>query len=518
MNTAASENSEPAPPMRDRGIRLLLLASVFTIATCGLIYELIAGTIASYLLGDSVMQFSTVIGVYLFAMGIGSWLSRYVEKNLIGTFIQVEFLIALFGGSAAALLFGLFAYVGSFRVLLYALVLLIGTLVGLEIPLLLRLLKDRLQFKDLVSKVFTFDYIGALLASLLFPLILVPYLGLARSGFFFGMLNGAVGLVALWALWDQVPRARLLRFNGLAVIAVLGVGFANSDRIVSWSETEAYGENVIYAKSSSYQRITLTRRGDDLRLYLNGNLQFSSRDEYRYHESLVHPGLSRLPHARRVLVLGGGDGLAVREVLRYPHVESVTLVDLDPAMTQLFSTQELLTELNGDALRSPKVRVINSDAFTWLKENSEMFDFIVVDFPDPSNFTIGKLYTTAFYQRARSALAQDGAIVIQSTSPFVARKSFWCIDETLRACGFVTEPYHTNVPSFGEWGYILASPRPLGDEYRLPAELRFLDREHLAQLSHFPPDMARIAVDVNRLNNQALVRYFEAEWAHYAQQ
>ena len=188
--------------MRDRGIRFLLLASVFTIATCGLIYELIAGTIASYLLGDSVTQFSTVIGVYLFAMGIGAWLSRYVEKNLLGIFIQVEFLIALFGGSAAAVLFGLFAHVSSFRVLLYALVLLIGTLVGLEIPLLLRILKDRLQFKDLIAKVFTFDYIGALLASLLFPLLLVPYCGLARSGFLFGILNAAVGLIALWALWE----------------------------------------------------------------------------------------------------------------------------------------------------------------------------------------------------------------------------------------------------------------------------------------------------------------------------
>lgn len=502
--------------MRDRGIRFLLLASVFTIASCGLIYELIAGTIASYLLGDSVTQFSTVIGVYLFAMGIGAWLSRYVEKNLLGVFIQVEFLIALFGGSAAAILFGLFAHVSSFRVLLYALVLLIGTLVGLEIPLLLRILKDRLQFKDLIAKVFTFDYIGALLASLLFPLLLVPYCGLARSGFLFGILNGAVGLIALWALWEQVPRARLLQTSGLAVILLLAAGFVYSERIVSWSEAAAYGEDVIYSESTSLQRITLTRRADDLRLYLNGNLQFSSRDEYRYHESLVHPGLARLPHARRVLVLGGGDGLAIREILRYPQIESITLVDLDPAMTRLFSTQEMLTDLNRHALTNPKVRVHNADAFTWLKENREVFDFIVADFPDPSNFTLGKLYTTAFYQRARTALAQNGAMAVQCTSPFVARKSFWCIDETLRACGLLTEPYHANVPSFGEWGFILASPRPLEGDWRLPPGLRFLDAKNVADLSRFPPDMQRVPVEVNRLNNQALVRYFDAEWARYS--
>jgi len=504
--------------MHDRGHRLLLLASVFTIATCGLIYELIAGTIASYLLGDSVLQFSTVIGVYLFAMGIGSWLSRYVEKNLLGVFIQVEFLIALFGGSAAAGLFALFAYVSSFRVLLYAIVLIIGTLVGLEIPLLLRILEGRLHFKDLISKVFTFDYIGALLASLLFPLVLVPYCGVARSGFLFGILNGVVGLIALWALWDQVPRARLLRFSGLAVLALLITGFAFSERIMTWSEAAAYGEDVIFAKSTPYQRITITRREDDMRLYLNGNLQFSTRDEYRYHESLIHPGLSRLPHARHVLVLGGGDGLAVREILRYPQIESVTLVDLDPAMTRLFSTQEMLTALNRGALTAPRVHLINGDAFTWLRANRDVFDFIVADFPDPSNFSIGKLYSTAFYQRAKTALAENGAMVIQCTSPFVARKSFWCIDETLHACGLVTEPYHAYVPSFGEWGYILASPHPLSRDFELPGGLRFLDQGNLAALFEFPPDMARVPAEINRLNNQALVRYFEVEWARYSRQ
>ena len=501
--------------MTDRATRLLLFASVFTIATCGLIYELIASTLASYLLGDSVTQFSTVIGVYLFSMGIGSWLSKYVGRDLLGFFIKVELLIALFGGFAAAILFTLFAYVSSFRVVLYGIILLLGTLVGVEIPLLLRILKDRLHFKELVARVFTFDYIGALLASLLFPLILVPHLGLVRSSFLFGILNGIVGLLALWALWSDVPRAALLRNAGLAVLAVLAAGFAGSERILAWSEQAAYSETVIHARSTPYQRIAITRHDDDMRLYLNGNLQFSSRDEYRYHEALVHPGLARLPHARRVLVLGGGDGLAVREILRYPQVESITLVDLDPAMTQLFSRNEMLTRLNDRALLSPKVRVINADAFTWLADNKESFDFIVADFPDPSNFSIGKLYTTAFFARVRPGLAQDGAFVVQCTSPFVARKSFWCIDETLRASGFITEPYHCYVPSFGEWGYILAARRPLLGELRLPASLRFLTPENFHPLFEFPPDMARLPVEVNRLNNQALVRYFEQEWARY---
>lgn len=504
--------------MGNRGIRLLLLASVFTIATCGLVYELIAGTIASYLLGDSVTQFSTVIGVYLFAMGIGSWISRYIEKDLLGAFIQVEFLIAFFGGISAALFFVLFPFLSSFRVLLYAVVMLIGILVGLEIPLLLRMLSGQLALKDLISKVFTFDYIGALLASLLFPLVLVPYCGIARSGFLFGFLNGLVGMFALHALRHSIPRARFLAVGGLVVLVLLAAGFVYSERMVTWSEAEAYGEDIIYSKSTPYQRITITRHADDLRLYLNGNLQFSTRDEYRYHESLIHPGLARLPRARHVLVLGGGDGLAVREILRYPQVESITLVDLDPEMTRLFTTQEILTALNHNSFKNPKVRVINGDAFTWLRQNHETFDFVVVDFPDPSNFSIGKLYSTAFYQRARTALDPDGAMVVQCTSPFVARRSFWCIDETLRACGFATEPYHAYVPSFGEWGYILASPHPLPGELHLPEGLRFLDEHNVTSLFEFPPDMAREPAEVNRLNNQVLVRYFEAEWGRYVHQ
>ncbi len=493
----------------------LLLCSVFVIATCGLIYELIAGTLASYLLGDSVTQFSTIIGVYLFAMGIGSWLSKFFQRGLVRLFIQTQLLIAVVGGSSAALLFVLFAQVEAFRVLLYSVVLITGTLVGLEIPLLLRILRDRVEFKDLVSQVFTFDYIGALLASLLFPLVLVPQLGLVRSSFLFGMLNAAVALLSVWVLRDELPRPALLRNTALLILALLGLGFARGEEIMSAAERHNFPDPVIHARSTPYQRIVLTRAANDLRLYLNGNLQFSSRDEYRYHEALVHPALSRLPQARRVLVLGGGDGLALREVLRYPQIERAVLVDLDPAMTDLFSHQQQLIELNARALLSPRVQVVNADAFTWLQQNHELFELIVADFPDPSNFSLGKLYTTTFFERAAGALAPGGALAIQATSPYVARKSFWCVERTLRAGGLVTQPYHAYVPSFGEWGFIIASRQPLTGDFRLPEGLRFLDRPGLESLFEFPADMAPVETEVNRLNNQALVRYFEEEWQHY---
>lgn len=511
--------------MRDaRATRWLLLASVFTIATCGLVYELVAGTLASYLLGDSVTQFSTVIGVYLFAMGVGSWLSKYVTRDVVGVFIKAELLIGLLGGFSAFALFALFEHVSSFRVVLYGVVFAVGALVGLEIPLMLRLLKDEFKFEDLISRVLSIDNLGALAASLLFPLILVPRLGLMRSSFLFGLLNACVGLLALHLLRHQVRQPRALLAVGVLTVLALSGGLLGSERLLAWTERAAYAENIIYAKSSPYQRIVLTRQQDDLRLYLNGNLQFSTRDEYRYHESLVHPALSRHPAPRRVLMLGGGDGLGLREVLRYAAVESAHLVDLDRAMTELFATHPVLAELNHGALRSPRVTIENTDAFVWLDEAARVgrrFDAAIVDFPDPSNFSLGKLFTTTFYHRLKNVLEPDAIVSIQCTSPLAARQSFWCINETLRASGFATAPYHIYVPSFGEWGFILASPGSgtlaANAPHTLPEGLRFLTPEGLAQAFVFPPDMAAVPADINRLNNQALVRYYEKEWGRYAQ-
>ncbi len=501
--------------MTDRSTKLLLLASVFVIATCGLVYELIAGTLASYLLGDSVTQFSLVIGIYLSAMGAGSYLSQFVTRGERRLFVRIQLMIGLLGGWSAGILFSLFPRVGSLQLPLFLLIGIIGVLVGLEIPLLLRILKERLEFKDLVARVFAFDYAGALAASLLFPLLLVPHLGLVRSSLLFGMLNVMVGLATQWILNEGGRAGRGLTVAALLILGSQLIGFVEADHLLRWAEKAAFVDTVIFAKSSRYQRLVITRSGSDLRLHLNGNLQFSSRDEYRYHEALVHPGLARRPYAKHVLVLGGGDGLAVREVLRYPDVESVTLVDLDPEMTRLFSTQPMLTNLNHGSLLDPKVRIENFDAFSWLASNSNRFDFVIADFPDPSSFSIGKLYTTAFYNRLLAALEPGAAIVIQCTSPYVARRSFWCIDETLRACGFITEPYHLYVPSFGEWGFILASLDPLPSRMKLPPNLHYLTDADCRDLFHFPPDMDRVPVEVNRLNNQALVRYFEDEWAHY---
>ncbi|SFR84668.1 polyamine aminopropyltransferase [Sphingomonas jatrophae] len=494
-------------------IGLALLASAFVVATCGLIYEFLAGTLASYLLGDSVTQFSTVIGSYLFAMGVGSWCSRYVKSGELRLFVRVELLIAAIGGSSAAVLFLLFDRVEDFRLPLYGLVLAIGGLVGLEIPLLMRILKDRLEFGDLVAKVLTFDYVGALAASLLFPLLLVPHLGLIRTGFLFGLANAGVA-IALILLLPERRRLTAELVAGLLVTGALLAGFVSSERLQRAAEVAAYGEPIIYAASTPYQRLVLTKRNDEIRLYLSGNLQFSSRDEYRYHEALVHPALTRAATLRDVLVLGGGDGLAVREILKYPGIASITLVDLDPAMTNLFRTSAMLAALNGNAFRSPKVHVVTADAFGWLRANRRRFDAVLVDFPDPTNFSVGKLYTLSFYRELARAVAPGGMAAVQATSPLVAPNAYWTVATTLEAAGFATRGYHAYVPSFGEWGFVLAGHTAPGAPVRaLPPRLRFLNARAEQLAFFFPPDMARRPTPVNRLDNQALVRAFDAEWS-----
>jgi spermidine synthase len=495
----------------------LLFLNVLIVATCGLIYELLAGTIASYVLGDSVTQFSLIIGIYLFAMGVGSWLSRFIDKGLARRFVDIELAVAVLGGFSAPLLFLAFSRVTYFHAVLYFLVFAIGVFVGLEIPLLLRILKDQVEFKELVSRVLAFDYIGALLASILFPILFVPRLGLIRTSLVFGMLNAGV---ALWGTWLLRPLIKGsingLRLRAGVVLVLLLIGLIKANTITSLSEDEMFADEIIHSKDTPYQRIVITRGRAGFQLFLNGNLQFSSTDEYRYHEALVHPPMILANNPRRVLVLGGGDGLALREILKYPSIERVTLVDLDPHMTQLSSTFPLLTNLNHHAFDDPRVQVVNKDAFVWIEETNEQpYDVAIVDFPDPNTFALGKLYTTRFYRLLKSRMTENAAVSVQSTSPMFARNSYWCIIRTLEAAGFTDKPYYTAVPSFGLLGYALAMSSPFDVPRSPPAGLRFLDDQTLVSMFSLSPDIGPVPVEVNRLDNQILVRYYEGEWKRF---
>ena len=447
-------------------------------------------------------------------------MSQFVREKLARTFIEVELGVALLGGASAPLLFFGFAHLQWFQALLFLIVFAIGVLVGLELPLLMRILKEHLDFSDLVSRVLAFDYIGALVASLLFPLFLIPKLGLVRTSLVFGIVNAAVGLWGTWLLRPILSGALGgLRGRAVLVIGLLLTGVIKADRLTSLAEESLFTHPVVYTQTTPYQRIVCTQSERGFQLFLNGNLQFNSADEYRYHEALVHPALAAAQEPRQVLVLGGGDGLAVREILKDPAVESVTLVDIDPAMTALADRFPLLRRLNDNALHDPRVHVIHQDALVWLEESGLAYDAAIVDFPDPNTFSLGKLYTTRFYRLLKRRLAPGAAVAIQCTSPHVARTSFWCIIRTLEAAGFTVHPYQAAVPSFGGWGFALARTQPFDPPRRLPRvpsdTLRFLNDRTLEGLFDFPADFGPVPAEINRLDNQMLVRYYEAEWKNW---
>ncbi len=508
--------SDPARST-EQARQLLLLGGTFAIAVCGLVYELLLGTLSSYLLGDSVLEFSLVIGLFMTAMGVGSWLSRFTRRDLSGTFVRIQIAVGLIGGLSSLLLFFAFVQLESYRPLLLLCGGMIGILVGLEIPLVVRLLERLRNLRVNISNVLTADYAGALAASLVFPLVLVPQLGLVRTGLAFGLLNLFVASLAIWTFRGELARPlRLGLATGLAA-CVLSFLLVKAPGITRFYEDRLYQDEIVYAESSPYQRLVLTRSGERLRLFLNGALQFDSLDEYRYHENLVHPALSLAPRREHVLILGGGDGLAAREVLRWEDVGKVTLVDLDPMVTDLFARNPLLRRLNEDALNRSRLMVVNQDAQRYLENAAQLFDVIILDLPDPRTLALSKLYTVSFYRLLISKLSATGLLVTQATSPLYAREAFWCIHDTISAAADLqVRPYHAYIPSFGDWGFVLASRLRIDwERIQPPPQGRFLTVENASELIRFPPDTAPIQVEPNRISDHVLVRYYEAGWSRW---
>jgi Predicted spermidine synthase with an N-terminal membrane domain len=474
-------------------VSIALFLSILLVAACGLVYELIAGTVASYLVGDSVFQFSTVIGTYLFAMGIGSFLSRFVRGNLARLFVRIEILIAVIGGFSSSALFVAFAFTQGFQLLLYMIVLVVGTLVGLEIPLLMRLVKDRYQFRDAVSHVLTFDYLGALFASVLFPLVLVPKLGLIRSGLFFGIVNAGVALWSTRLFAEQIVRPRRLQVACVAAIAVLSAAFAGGSRINAFAEDNIYADEIILSRDTPYQHIVLTRWKDDVRLFLNSHLQFSSRDEYRYHEALVHPGLASVPAPRRVLVLGGGDGLAVREILKYPEIERIVLVDLDPEMTRcsrptrsspVERSLAALAEGAGRQRRRVPLGRLGSRCLRLHRRRSSR----------PDELLAGQAVHHRLLRRAGAPSPRAGRSSCRARRRCsrASRSGASTKPSSRQAIGrFPTMPMCRRLASGGSsWPAATTYTPPT----TLPAGLRFLAAATLPNLFEFPSDMARVSM------------------------
>ena len=504
-----------APRLRE----VWLLAATFLVAIAGLIYELVAATVSSYLLGDSVRQFSLVIGVFLSSMGVGSWLSRYVGQAFSG-FVWAQILLGLVGGFMAPVLFMVYGWMGDVGLPLYGMLIAVGVLSGMEIPLIVRILKEEGASEFRFENVLSVDYVGALAASLAFPLLIIPHLGLMSASLSFGALNLAVAGLSLWIFRDRATRTQATLW-AMAFAATLA-GLWQSERLVSIADAGLYEDSIIFDRATPYQQITVTRFQDRVRLFLDHSIQFDTIDEYRYHEMLVHPAMGLAPRARNVLILGGGDGMATREVLRHAGVETVTLVDLDPEVTTLFRDHPELAPLNDHALSDPRVTIVNQDAWEFVEHADTLYDVIILDLPDPKNLALSRLYSRGFYGLLAERLSAQGLIVTQAGSPLFARQAFWSIVETFESAtnpftpgepGLWTLPYHTYVPSFGEWGFVLAAPREITNEaLPLPEGLRHLNPAQWQAARAFSADTDRVEAEANTLQTHALVGYYLDGW------
>jgi spermidine synthase len=501
--------SPEVPGLRRRDVWILLV-TLLVIATNGIIYELLIAGYSSYLLGDSIYQFSLTIGLYLSAMGLGSYLSRRVLWRLTDTFVAVEIAGGLLGGASVLVLSLAFVFTRSYELVMLVMTVLIGLFIGLPIPLVTRILAGHRTLRQVVADVLSYDYLGALVGSLAFPLLLLPSLGFLCTALAVGLVHLAVAIVNLIAFHRVLVHRRSLwitaSVGGLALCAAL----LGADALERGAEEHRLGAEVVLARQSPYQRIVLSRKDGDYTLTLNGYPQFSTRDEHRYHEALVHPAMALAPSRESVLILGGGDGLALREVWKYRDVQRVHLVDIDPQMTDLAKNHPLFTGWNERALHDPRVTLFSEDAWKFLERSRDLYEVILVDLPDPTNISLSKLYSLEFYTMLKERLASGGMVSVQSTEISAGRRqAYWCILRTIRASGLQARPYSVFLPSLGLYAWTLASNRPFDPaQLQVVVPTRYLTSEILPGLFEWGQDLLEVETEVNRIDSHALLRYY----------
>ncbi len=555
--------------IRPRTATLLLALSMFFTGAAGFIFECILSTVASYILGNSIEQFSVTISLMMLMMGFaGYWQSKLSDDHLIEKFLAVETALALLGGFSPIAVYGAYATMEThFALVQYFFVLSIGFLIGLEIPLVLRINRRFVpKLKSNIATVFSTDYVGAFVGALVWVFVLLRYFPLTKIGFFVAGINFSVAVVTyLYFSAHGAVRHKLPAFAAIVLTAVvLSFGYARNDDWNQLFEQRFYDRPIVVSLTTRYQHIVMTAATDptDYRLFINGNLQFSSRDEHIYHEMLVHPALTLAEQNERVLMLGGGDGLALREVLKQPTVREVTLVDIDPEMIELARSHPTLSELNARAFEDARVEASFRDLVTPSGIEAPVYEYsgavsdglaagveeaarvsvytvdadrlvdllpggqdvVLIDLPDPNSVELTKLYSLEFYLKLRRLLSDGAMLAIQATSPYHAKESFLCIRRTLEAAGYTTLPYHDDVPSFGDWGWILAweSDRQARnieatitrlEGFGLPAhDLRYLTPERFrASLVFGKGGLDSTSQEVNRLMRPVLLNFYLSE-------
>ncbi|MFD2212164.1 polyamine aminopropyltransferase [Metabacillus endolithicus] len=499
------------------------------VSVCGIIFEVLFGAAGSYLLGDGVKQYTLTISLFLTGMGIGASISEKVTKNLILSFVWIEYSIGILGGLSTFLLFGVSAFLspGMDAFFLYSITLIVGALTGVELPILIRKANEiGVTLQKSTARVLFSDYAGGLIGGLLFVYLLRPEFGLVKTAFLVALINVVIALWILHYFKREIPSFKRHFSAGILILLLLVGGIFFGEETAFTFEQKLYRDPIIYTEQTDYQQIILTKEQGDLRLFLDGQLQFSSSDEYRYHETLVHPVVATASTKENVLILGGGDGLALRELQKYDEIKSMTLVDLDPRVVELAKTNRDVVNLNEQSFEDERVQVISEDAFQFLKNNHHTFyDVILIDLPDPNNESLNKLYTLEFYQLVRNRLAPGGSIMIQATSPTFATEVYWSINKTVQAANLHTENLHVDVPSFGDWGFVLAKREEVNlNETSITVETNFLTNEVLKGLTSFGKDIDQdildqngnqIQLETNTLTRPTIIEKYEKAWRSY---
>ena len=513
-----------------RALSVFLKLSLLATGCAGIVAEFVLSTLATYLLGNAVFQWTIVMSLMLFAMGIGSRVSKHFRHHLLDTFIVVEFVLSVVCASSTTIAYGLAGYTTQLNLVIYATAFAVGLLIGLELPLVTRMNEAYEDLRLNISSVMERDYYGALIGGFFFAFFALPHLGLTYTPIVLGGINFLVASLLLWRFLSAVKRKRLLACAFTLSCAFLLVLTVSAKPVIRYGEQSRYRDKVIYAQQTPYQKIVMTRWKSHYWLYLNGQEQFSTYDEERYHEPLVHPALEVASDKSRVLVLGGGDGLAVRELLKHPEVRTVTLVDMDPDMTRLAVEHPVLVEINQGSMTDGRVRIVNDDAASFLKHDDALYNVILVDMPDPDTTDLMHVYSVEFYRMARDHLARGGVLATQATSPFFSNDAFLCILKTVRSAGFTVLAYHNHIPTMGEWGWVMGvrSEEMTAEALRrrvLSAdfsgiETRFLNQEAMVSMVHFGKgaiDRKRLeGIQPNTETSPQLYRYYMAgNWGAY---
>lgn len=507
----------------------LLKAAIFATGFSGIVAEYILSTLATYLLGDSILQWILIVSLMLFSMGLGSRISKIFDKELLSKFLNIEFILSVIVAFSPLFVYTISAWTQGFGIIIYMLAIAIGMLIGMEIPLVIRINNEYEALKYNISNILENDYYGSLLGGVFFAFVGLPYFGLTYTPFILGMVNFLVAVTLIVMLWKtfKIKSKKVFTISGLLIFAILFSGFFISKPIILYGEQIKYKDKIVYSQQSRYQRIIITKWKNDYWLYLNGNQQLCTRDETMYHEPLVHPAMQLHPFPSKILILGGGDGCAAREVLKYPAVEEITLVDLDPKMTELGEAHPILTKLNNNALNNEKIEIINKDAFKFLQDNNNYFDVILIDLPDPRSVELGRLYSVEFYTLCYKYLRPQGVLVTQAGSPYFATRAFLCINKTVQSAGFKTQPMHNQVITMGEWGWILGQKQP--SDINLTKSLRqlkfdsiqtkWINNEAMLLMTSFGKNTyiwEKEKVKINYIHNPVLYKYYiKGNWDIY---